>query len=198
MTADGLGTVVVVLALFCLWHASATLGIRPALAFIGIAVVTSWVFEQTGVMTGLVYGPYHYTTALGPWVGSVPALIPLAWFALAYATFTLVDLVSAWWAAAAPAGRGRAVGGVLATSRGGGARVVGSALVAAFLMAAWDLLLDPILSGPVYRAWTWGAGPSDAGVPLQNSVGWFGTAFAIFLLYGVLRGSGTRRRVVRP
>ena len=184
MTTEALGAVAIVLALFCLWHASATLGIRPALTFFAIAVLTSWAFEEAGVVTGLVYGTYRYTSALGPWVGSVPVLIPLAWFCLAYATFTLVDLAAGRWMAADPEGRDHDGGPTLATTSGSRGRLVGLALVGAGLMAAWDLVLDPILSGPVYRAWTWGTGGASVGIPVQNSLGWMTTAFAIYVLYG--------------
>jgi len=184
MTADALGAVVVVLALFSLWHASVTLGIRPALAFLAIAVLTSWAFEEAGVVTGLVYGAYRYTSTLGLWVGSVPALIPLAWFALAYGTFALVHLVAGGWMATEPGARGSAAGRAAVSAPASRGRLVGLALVGACLMAGWDLVLDPILSGPVYRAWIWGTGEAGAGVPVQNSLGWMATAFAIYALYG--------------
>ena len=80
----GLNGLIVILLLFSLWHASVALGVRLTLAFVAITTVTSWIFEEIGVATGLVYGPYHYTSTLGPWLGSVPVLIPLAWFMLVY------------------------------------------------------------------------------------------------------------------
>jgi putative membrane protein len=86
VTPGGLVTLVVILLAFSLWHASGALGPRLALVFFAITAVTIWVFEEVGVATGLVYGPYRYTSTLGPWIGSVPVLIPLAWFALVYPT----------------------------------------------------------------------------------------------------------------
>ena len=179
MTPGGLGVLIVLLLLFCLWHAHGALGIRSTAAIFAIAVMTSWAFEEVGVLTGLVYGRYHYTSTLGPWIGSVPALIPLAWFALAYPTMVLADLAWDRWSLGARGGRGH---------------LVGPALLGAVLMAAWDVVLDPILSGPVYRAWTWEPGGADAGIPVQNSLGWIATALAIYLLYG----SMARHRVFRP
>lgn len=172
MTVGGLQAIVVILALFCAWHAWTALGPRLAATFLVITLVTSWTLEELGVVTGLVYGPYHYTVSLGPSIGSVPALIPLAWFALAYPTSVLVDLVAGRWVAGSPGGR---------------RRLVGLALVGALLMTAWDLALDPILSGPAYGAWIWEAGGPSGGIPAQNSVGWFATAFTIFLAFRLVQ-----------
>jgi uncharacterized membrane protein len=194
VTADGLSAIVIVLAAFCLLHAWSTRGMRPALLFLAIAVLTSWAFEEAGVVTGLVYGSYRYTSALGPWVGSVPVLIPLAWFALAYATFTVVDIVGRWTGTTSRSADRLATLGPVPPrgGHGGRGRLVGLALIAAGLMAAWDLALDPVLSGPAYRAWTWGTGPAGVAVPLQNSLGWVATAFSIYVLYGwaARRGHG--------
>ena len=168
MTPVAIQALVVALALFCVWHAWIALGPRLAAAFLVIAVVVSWTLEELGVATGLVYGGYHYTPALGPEVGAVPILIPLAWFALAYPTSVLVGLVAGRWG---PATAGDRTG------------IVASALVGALLMTAWDLALDPILSGPTWSAWVWeGTGPTGA-VPAQNYLGWAITAFAILLAW---------------
>ena len=70
--------------------------------------VTSWTFEEAGVLTGLVYGPYHYTATLGPWLGSVPILIPLAWFMLVYPSYVVANLIGHGW----PVGTLAAFGGV--------------------------------------------------------------------------------------
>ena len=172
MTSGGLQALVVVLALFCAWHAWITLGPRLAAAFLAIAVVTSWALEELGVVTGLVFGGYHYTSALGPSIGSVPILIPVAWFALAYPTSVLVDLVAGRWVAGSP---------------GGGRRLVALAMAGALAMTAWDLALDPILSGPTWRAWVWEAGGPAGAIPAQNYVGWAATAFAIFIAFRLVQ-----------
>jgi putative membrane protein len=61
VTLGGLNGLIVILLLFSLWHGSVALGVRLTLAFFAITTVTSWVFEEIGVTTGLVYGVYHYT-----------------------------------------------------------------------------------------------------------------------------------------
>ncbi len=54
-----LGTVAFVS--FSLGHACYTLGWRPTLVFFSLTAVITWMFEHTGVATGVVYGAYHYT-----------------------------------------------------------------------------------------------------------------------------------------
>jgi putative membrane protein len=176
----GLNGLIVILLLFSLWHASVALGVRLTLAFFGITTVTSWVFEEIGVTTGLVYGLYHYTSTLGPWLGSVPILIPLAWFMLVYPSYVIANLVGHGWPAGTPAGRGH---------------LVRLALIGALVMTVWDLVVDPILSGPTVGAWVWERGGSYYGVPLQNSLGWIVTTFTIYVLYRSVERHWTLQRV---
>ncbi len=164
----GLDGLIVILLLFSLWHASVALGVRLALAFFAITTVTSWIFEEIGVATGLVYGPYHYTSTLGPWLGSVPVLIPLAWFMLVYPTYVVANLIGHGWPVGTPGDR---------------RHLVRLALVGALVMTAWDLVVDPLLSGPTVGAWVWEGGGPYYGVPLQNSLGWIMTSFTVYLLY---------------
>jgi Carotenoid biosynthesis protein len=175
----GLSGLVVILLLFSLWHAAVALGVRLALVFFAITTATSWIFEELGVLTGLVYGPYHYTSTLGPWLGSVPVLIPLAWFMLVYPSYVLANLVGHGWPVGTPGGR---------------CHLVRLALIGALVMTAWDLVVDPILSGPTVGAWVWERGGPYYGVPLQNFLGWIATTFTIYLLYRLVE----RRWTLQP
>ena len=106
VTLGGLNGLIIILLLFSLWHASVALGVRLTLAFFAITTVTSWTFEEVSVLTGLVYGPYHYTATLGPWLGSVPILIPLAWFMLVYPSYVVANLIVHGWPVGTPAAFG--------------------------------------------------------------------------------------------
>jgi putative membrane protein len=176
----GLSGLIVILLLFSLWHASVSLGVRLSLAFFAITTITSWIFEEVGVVTGLVYGPYHYTATLGARLGSVPVLIPLAWFMLVYPTYVVANLVGHGWPIGTPGGRGD---------------LVRLALIGALAMAAWDLVVDPILSGPTVGAWVWEGGGPYYGVPVQNSLGWIVTSFTVYLLYRSVERRGTLQPV---
>ena len=59
----------------------------------------------------------------------------------------------------------------------------GLALLGALVMAAWDLVVDPILSGPTFGAWVWESGGPYFGVPVQNYLGWVVTTLTVYLLY---------------
>jgi uncharacterized membrane protein len=66
-----------VFVLFSLLHAGRMLGGRRALLFFALTFVISYIVEETGVRTGLVFGRYHYSDMLGPKLSNVPVLIPL-------------------------------------------------------------------------------------------------------------------------
>ena len=118
--------------------------------------------------TGLVYGPYHYTDYLGAKLGHVPVLIPLAWFMMIYPSYAIANLVLQRRATGTPAGAGA---------------LLRLAALSAVVMTAWDLVVDPILSGPYARAWIWENGGPYFGIPIQNYAGWLLTTFTVYLCY---------------
>ena len=179
MIPGGLNILTVIVLLLTLWHAFHVLGVRRTFAFFGITAVTSWLFEEIGVTTGLVYGAYHYTSTLGPVLGSVPVLIPLAWFVLVYTSYGLANLIAERLPGGLPVGRPRLI------------RLV---VLGALVMTALDLVVDPILSGLGFRAWVWDTAGPYYGVPLQNYGGWIVTALLIHL---VCR-SWDRRSMAQP
>lgn len=150
---------------FAVAHGCASLGKRRTLAFFALSAIVSWILEEVGVSTGWVYGHYHYSNMLGPKLGLVPVIIPLAWFMMIYPSWVVASALlgssiqrpSEW--------------------------VLARAIVASMVMTSWDTVMDPGMS----RAgnWVWEAGGAYFGVPVHNYAGWLATTFIVYLLFGV-------------
>ena len=174
----GLKVLTAILALFSLTHAWYSLGGRPTVAFFALSAVISWAYEQAGIATGLVFGPYHYTDYLGGKLGDVPVLIPLAWFMMIYPSYVVANLIL----------ERRPIG-----TPGGLAPLLRLAAASADVMTAWDLVVDPILSGPQVRAWVWEGGGPYFGIPLHNYAGWLVTTFTLYVAYRALEQRSARQ-----
>lgn len=177
--AGGLNAVTLVMLLFSLVHAAYAIGWRHTSVFFATSAVISWVYEESGVATGAIYGPYHYSGLLGGKLGHVPMLIPLAWFMMIYPSYVIANLI----ADGEPTG-----------SRGTAGRVAWLALLSATVMTSWDLVVDPLLSGPNVRAWVWEEGGPYFGVPIRNYAGWLVTTLTVYLIYRLYE----RRVPARP
>lgn len=103
---------------------------------------------------------------LGPELGHVPILIPLAWFMMIYPS----------WATARALVRG------VDTQSPAGIAVLG--LIAAMVMTAWDTVMDPGMSAA--GNWVWEKRGAYFGVPLQNYFGWLVTTFVVYCCAGFL------------
>jgi uncharacterized membrane protein len=165
--------------LFSICHAAYLLGWRQALIFFALSAVISWLYEQIGVATGVVYGPYHYTGALGLKLGHVPLLIPIAWFMMIYPSHVVANLIGT--------GKAAAVGGGLL-------RMIWVSALGAMTMTAWDLIMDPVMSSSSAPSWVWEQGGAYFGVPLQNFLGWLLTTFTVYMAYRLVE----HRMGVRP
>jgi len=141
------------------------------LGVFGAVYAASLASELIGTTYGLPFGVYRYTDMLGPqWFGRVPYLIPLGWFGMAIPSYVLAY-------AALPARRHRWL-------RMG---------LGAFILATWDLSLDPAMSY-LTSYWTWGEAGIYYGMPLLNLGGWYLTGL---VLMGLLHGGGIDRWVDR-
>ncbi len=127
----------------------AALSRRSGLAVLGTVAVAAVVFESVGLATGFPYGTYTYSDTLGPTLLGVPFLVPLAWLMMAWPSWLLAHRL-------VPGSR------------------VGRIAVAAYVFAAWDVVLDPQLVQAGY--WTWAHPtpglPGIDTVPLTNLAGW--------------------------
>ncbi len=154
--------------LFAVLHAGASFGWRRGFTLLALVVVIGLAFESTGVATGLVYGPYHYTDQLGAkFLGLVPYIIPVAWFMMIYPSFRIANDLAA---RLLPEGFWR---GVLTAALG------------AVVMTAWDLAMDPMMVAAGH--WVWEQPGAFFGVPIQNFWGWWLTTFTALGLYLMVR-----------
>ncbi len=151
---------------FALLHASQRMGWGRALLLLALTFGVSLLFESVGVATGLIYGPYHYTSKLGvKFLDLVPLLIPLAWFMMTYPSWVIATrLLPTGW----PAWAWR----------------LGAAALGGVVMTAWDLAMDPLMVSGGH--WVWDVQGAYFGVPLQNYGGWWLTVFVAFLLFAIL------------
>jgi uncharacterized membrane protein len=168
ISLPGLGNIgfTVVFVLFSVLHCARCQGWRRTGLFFATAAIVSWLLEETGVRTGLVYGPYHYSDLLGFKLGHVPILIPLAWFMMIYPSWAVARVLARCVDARSPAG------------------IAALALIAAMVMTAWDTVMDPGMSAA--GNWVWERGGPYFGVPLRNYFGWLLTTFLVYLGAGLI------------
>jgi putative membrane protein len=155
-----------VFVLFSLLHCASVEGLRRTGLFFSISAIVSYLMEEIGVRTGLIFGAYHYGNLLGVKLGHVPVIIPLAWFMMIY---------PAWMVAAA------ITRGINTHSLPG---LTAKALIAAWAMTAWDLVMDPGMADA--GNWIWEDGGPYFGVPFHNYFGWLLTTFLVYWIAGLL------------
>jgi uncharacterized membrane protein len=153
------------LVAFALVHGVVTYGGRGILFFALTCLVVSNIFENLSIITGFPFGHYHYTEILGPKIFLVPITIGGAYFGAGYLSWVIslvllgrtnepIDRFARW---ALP-------------------------VVASFLMASWDFMLDPVAS-TVQHDWIWENGGGFFGVPFSNYLGWLLTVFIFFSIF---------------
>jgi uncharacterized membrane protein len=130
------------------WGAPRALG-----SAVGIGAATTAI-EHLGTVTGVPFGRYSYTGVLRPQVAGVPAIVPLAWFAMAVPSREVAHAVL-----------------------GARSRPVTRIVAGAAALTAWDLFLDPQMVGEGY--WSWARVGRYRGIPLSNFAGWFVTSLAV-------------------
>lgn len=109
-----------------------------------IVLVSAFVIETCGTITGVPFGQYHYTDGFGPKLGVVPMTIPLAWHVVVTNALFLVRAVAPH------------------VSRLGEAGIVG------LLCTLYDFVLEPFAT-TVKQYWIW----TEGMIPPINYVAWF-------------------------
>lgn len=160
--------VVGLMALFVVLHGTRQVGWKPLVVLFLLTFAVSWSYEATSIATGFPFGRYHYSSALGPKLGTVPLLIMPAYYVVAYISWRL---------------------GLILLDRFGDRRRDALATwvlpaIAAMIMVMWDLSMDPARSTRA-GIWVWEDGGSYFGVPFSNFMGWLLCVWTIFQLYAL-------------
>ena len=158
-------TTVVLGALAGILHAASRLGWRQAAVIFVAAFTISLTAELAGTTTGYPFGPYSYTTQLGYLVGGrVPFNIPTSWFFMLYASLAICGRILVVDDSATTKWRW--------------------AIVAAFVLTAWDVSMDPAMVSTTHWLWHLPAATGATlvqrvflsnlfyGMPLTNWLGW--------------------------
>lgn len=165
-----------VFVLFSLLHCAVLEGKKATTYFFALSALISYVLEEIGVRTGFIYGHYHYSNLLGPKLGSVPIIIPLAWFMMIYPSWRVAGVLARTINSSSALGRSM------------------QALIAAMVMTAWDMVMDP--GNTAAGLWIWEQGGIYFGVPRQNYLGWILTTFLIYWAMSILSNGKQQRAIV--
>ncbi|MDQ3884029.1 MAG: carotenoid biosynthesis protein, partial [Thermoproteota archaeon] len=112
-------------------------------------------------------------------------IIPIAWFMMVYPSYIIATLIQS----------GRLMMREKIKNNDNNSinvltpipQILWLSFLSAVIMTAWDLVVDPYLSGPTERAWIWEDGSGQYfGVPLHNFGGWLLTTFTIYFLFQLL------------
>lgn len=108
-----------------------------------------YLVELLGITTQVIFGPYHYDTALGFKVAGVPPMIGINWLMLVYCSGMMF--------------------------RGFKLNIWLRSLLAALAMVLLDMVIEPMAIR--YDFWTWDT--IDGHIPAQNFLAWFVVSFGM-------------------
>ena len=142
-------------------HAILFYGWKNALVLLAICLEITFTMENIGVATGFPFGDYHFEVGSDLiHVGAIPIIVGPLWFGMGY---------FAWIVA------GTLLGGAHRRLRGK-IELIALPVVAAFVMAQWDVVMDPP-EATISKAWIWHDGGAHFGVPISNYLGWLLTSW---------------------
>jgi uncharacterized membrane protein len=153
-------------------HAVLFYGWKDAAVLAVICVVTTFAMENIGSITGFPFGHYHFAVAPNlVHVGVIPIIVGPLWFGMGYFSWIVAGILL-----------GRTGPGL-----NGAFETLARPIVAAFVIAQWDAVMDPPES-TISKAWIWHDGGGNFGVPLSNYLGWLLTAWLFYQAFAIYLG----------
>lgn len=131
-----------------------TYNIKHILAFL-IVFTGGYLVEVAGVQTGIIFGNYHYGDSLGLKIMNTPVIIGINWLMLIYMTYSITEKMQL--------------------------KPFAQVVLAAFMMVAYDLLLEPVAVQLDF--WNWGG----IGIPLQNYLAWWIISAVFITIWRVMK-----------
>lgn len=165
------------LTAFTLIHGRVRYGAGIFVYFV-IAVLVTNIFENMSIVTGLPFGAYEHTAAMGPKVWHVPIIVGPIFAVAGYIAWVIAGIL---------------LGDVFSQPRG---IAFARPLIAAFLTTSWDLCVDAI-GGTANRDWIWAEGGPWFGVPWLNFFGWMLTMWVSFQLFSLYMARRDTPREIR-
>jgi uncharacterized membrane protein len=167
--AQGLAAFGIVIALA---HAALFYGAKDALVLLAICLAITFTMENIGAATGFPFGRYHFEVGSNLLhVGAIPIIVGPLWFGMGYLSWIVAGTLL----------------GDAHRRLSGKIQLVALPVVAAFVMAQWDLVMDPP-EATISKAWIWHDGGADFGVPLSNYLGWLLTSWLFYQAFAVYLG----------
>ena len=154
-------------ALFAIAHGSALYGWKGMSMFAGFCLGFGTLAESLSLRTAFPFGHYHFTDVMGPKVLQLPLLLALAYLGIGYVAWVVALLILGY--------EGKPIRGT---------RVPALPVLAALVMTAWDLSMEPNWA-TLDHAWIWEEGGQFFGVPVTNFLGWFVTAYLYFQAFAL-------------
>jgi uncharacterized membrane protein len=151
-------------AVFALLHGARLYGTRGILRFAGICLSVATIAETLSLRTDFPHGHYYFTEVMGPKLFGLPFLLVFAYLGIGYCAWIIAGLI-------------------LPPQH---SPILLQPLLAAVVMTAWDLAMDPDWA-TLDHAWIWRDGGAVFGVPLSNYCGWMLTAFTFYLLFALTK-----------
>ncbi|MGB6160464.1 MAG: carotenoid biosynthesis protein [Acidobacteriaceae bacterium] len=152
-------------AIFAFIHGRRVYGLRGIVVFMVLCLGVSTFFESLGLWMGFPFGHYFFTGVMGPKVFSLPVLLALAYVGVGYVAWVVGSLMVG-------AGMGSRAGWLV------------TPWVAAAVMTAWDLAMDPVWAH-IDHAWVWEQGGGYFGVPFSNYFGWLLTTWVFYQAFAL-------------
>ncbi|KMW57111.1 C-1'-hydroxylase CruF [Candidatus Rhodobacter oscarellae] len=156
---------------FAFWHGALRYGWRKMFILFIMVFGTGFTFETMSVLTGFPFGHYHYTELLGWQLGVVPVSVMPSYFAFGYISWVLAGIILQRF-------DNRIIGG----------EILIVPIIAAYIMSAWDLRIDPLAS-TINPMWVWEEGGTYFGVPISNFLGWYFVVLIFYLMFALLNRS---------